>query len=221
MGFFTKKDKDIPADMGALVEKARISLVKHGIGDLKAAVYLVLDHSGSMSSYYRNGDVQKLAERALGLSANLDDDGIVPVVLFADHAEKIQEVSVTDYIGAAERLSSQAQWGGTNYIAAIDAMVEHYGKSGSTDPALVIFQTDGDPAFRAETTEKIRSLRGKNVFIAFVSFGSSVPYLNTLDNLGTGREDIVSHFRAPKPSQVTDEELYDGITGEFARWVKS
>lgn len=221
MGFFTKKSKDIPADMGALVEKARISLVKHGIGDLKAAVYLVLDHSGSMDRFYRSGDVQKLAERALGLSANLDDDGTVPVVLFSSTAEPITEVGVDNYQGIVEQLSRKAPWGGTDYISALDAVMGHYEKSGATVPALVIFQTDGSPAVQARTTKKIESLRGKNAFINFVSFGDQVDYLDTLDNLGTGRDDIVSHFRAPKPSQVTDEELYDGITGEFARWVKS
>lgn len=219
MGFFGKKTKEAPDDMVSLVKKAKVSLDKHGIGEVKAAVYLVLDHSGSMSRHYRNGDVQKLTERILGLSANLDDDGTVPVVLFADRAESFVEVSVDNYRGAAERLADGAEWGSTNYVAAIDAVMDHYKNSGATDPALIVFQTDGNPNDRRSTTEKIRATSDQNVFFSFVSFGRNVSYLDELDNPQNAAEDNVSHFNASDPSRVTDEELYDGITREFASWI--
>ncbi|MGW7595723.1 VWA domain-containing protein, partial [Streptomyces rubiginosohelvolus] len=64
----------------SLYKTAAVSLAKHDAGGQRAAVYLVLDRSGSMRRYYRNGSVQHLAEQTLALAANLDDDGVVPVV---------------------------------------------------------------------------------------------------------------------------------------------
>lgn len=219
MGFFGKKNKEAPADMVNLVKKAKVSLDKHGIGDVKAAVYLVLDHSFSMKPYYRSGDVQKLTERILGLSANLDDDGSVPVVLFADRAEDFVEVGVDNYQGVATRLANGAEWGTTNYVAAVNAVMDHYGKSGAKDPALIVFQTDGNPNDRGDTTAAIRATADQNVFFAFVSFGRQVSYLDDLDNPQNPSDDNVSHFNAADPSRVTDEQLYDGITSEFASWI--
>lgn len=219
MGFFGRKNKEAPADMVNLVKKAKVSLDKHGIGDVKAAVYLVLDQSFSMKPYYRSGDVQKLTERILGLSANLDDDGTVPVVLFADYAEEFVEVGVDNYQGVAERLAKSARWGSTEYVAAVDAVMDHYAKSGAKDPALIIFQTDGNPNDWDSTTTAIRATSDRNVFFSFVSFGSQVSYLDELDNPQNPSDDNVSHFNAADPSQVTDEQLYDGIAGEFASWI--
>lgn len=219
MGFFGKKNKEAPADMVSLVKKAKVSLDKHGIGDMRAAVYLVLDHSFSMKSYYRSGDVQKLTERILGLSSNLDDDGTVPVVLFADYAEEFVEVDVDNYRGVASRLANNAEWGSTNYVAAIDAVMGHYANSGAKDPALIVFQTDGNPNDPDATTTSLRATSDQNVFFAFVSFGDHVSYLDELDNPQNPADDNVSHFNASRPSRVTDEELYDGITSEFSAWI--
>lgn len=63
----------------SLYKTAAVSLAKHQVGGRRAAVYLVLDRSGSMRPYYRDGSVQHLAEQVLALAANLDDDGVVPV----------------------------------------------------------------------------------------------------------------------------------------------
>lgn len=62
-----------------LFKTAAVSLDRNRIGGERAAVYLVLDRSGSMRRYYRDGSVQHFAEQTLALAANLDDDGTVPV----------------------------------------------------------------------------------------------------------------------------------------------
>lgn len=92
MSLFRKNTATAPANSSPaaglinLTKKAAVSLQKAGLTGQRAAVYLVLDHSGSMTGFYRGGDVQRLAEQALGLSANLDDDGSVPVVYFGSQA---------------------------------------------------------------------------------------------------------------------------------------
>ncbi|WP_256340345.1 VWA domain-containing protein [Streptomyces sp. 2231.1] len=46
----------------------------------RAAIYLILDHDWHMEELYETFAVQAFAERVLALSANLDDDGRVPVI---------------------------------------------------------------------------------------------------------------------------------------------
>lgn len=75
----TKVQEKAP-DLVSLYKAAGASVRRHGLESVRAAVYLVLDRSGSMRPYYRNGTMQHLAEQVLSLSAHLDDDGTVPVV---------------------------------------------------------------------------------------------------------------------------------------------
>lgn len=205
----------------SLAKSAAVSLDKHGLNGQRAAVYLVLDHSGSMASFYRNGDVQHLAEQALGLSANLDDDGLVPVILFDHEVHPAYLVDLIDYRGAVDRARNSLMMGGTRYAPAIRAVVEHYTLSGATDPALVIFQSDGEPEDRDQTVAELRAASRLPIFWATVGFGSEhdLTFLRALDTLTLRVVDNASFFHAADPQHVTDADLYDGITGEFAQWL--
>lgn len=214
----------VPAGLVSLVKSAAVSLEKNQLTGQRAAVYLVLDHSGSMQTYYANGSVQRLAEQALGLSANLDDDGTVPMIFFADIAGHPVDVDLANYAGIVDREHRRASWGYTNYAAAIDAVVDHYQASGATDPAFVIFQTDGAPylpgkdaARQAETALKEASKLP--LFFAFVGFGDSIQFLAKLDGLRGRAVDNASFFHASNPLAVTDTQLYDGLTTEYAGWL--
>ena len=134
-----------------LYKQAGISLQKSGITGQRAAVYLVLDHSASMASYYRRGTMQHLAEQVLGLSANLDDDGVVPVVVFSSRVDLVSDISLDNHVGRVEELHRRLSWGGTAYTPAMRAVIEHYRNCGATDPAYVVFQTDGDPPSSGNT----------------------------------------------------------------------
>ncbi len=210
----------VPAsDIVSLVKAAGVSLEKHGLTGQRAAVYLVLDHSGSMAPYYASGDVQRLAEQALGLSANVDDDGTVPLVMFGSDAGPVVDLDLTDYAGTVERQHQRTRWGSTNYVAAMDAVVRHYEASGADVPALVIFQTDGDPDSPDDTSWALLRASSKPIFWAFVGFGGHVSFLEQLDTMAGRVVDNASSFHAATPRTVSDAALYDGITGEYARWL--
>lgn len=212
-----------------LAKTAAVSLDKKDLAGHRAAVYLVLDHSGSMQSHYNNGNVQTLAEQTLGLAVNLDDDGKVPVIYFADtHYEPVEAV-LTRYQGIINRTHVEAYWGYTNYAAAIDAVVDLHLKSGATDPGLVVFQTDGDPYTRsgdakAAAEKALKEASKHPLFFSFVGFGDELTFLRKLDNLRVGiggrKIDNASLFETGHdPSLVTDEELYDGIMCEYPKWL--
>ncbi|RPE27328.1 VWA domain-containing protein [Kitasatospora cineracea] len=210
------------APLTNLVKSAAVSLTKHGIDQQRAAVYLVLDHSGSMSSYYARGDVQRLAEQALGLSANLDDDGTVPLVYFGSDASWPQDIRIGDHHGIIDRTHRNLPWGSTNYEAAIRAVLVHYFNSdafAANTPALVIFQTDGEPNSRANAAEALIDAARFPVFWSFVGFGGNVSFLQQLDTLPGRVVDNASFFHADRPELVPDDVLYDAITSEFATWL--
>ncbi|OKI19288.1 VWA domain-containing protein [Streptomyces sp. CB03911] len=202
-----------------LIKTAGVSLEKHGLTGQQAAVYLVLDHSGSMEPYYRSGDVQRLAEQALGLSANLDDDGTVPMLMFGSDAGYVVDLDLTDYAGTVENHHRWTHWGSTNYADAMRTVVAHYTTTGATAPALVIFQTDGEPDSRRDAEHILRESSGLPIFWAFVGFGGRVSFLEQLDTLANRVVDNASFFHASNPRAVSDAELYDGITSEFAQWL--
>lgn len=216
----TKVEKQAPG-LVSLAKTAAVTLQKNGLAGQKAAVQLLLDHSGSMRNFYRDGSVQRLAEQALGLSVNLDDDGSVPVAFFGSWVDHTVDVRLDNYAGIIARTHNSSSWGSTNYVAAMQAAAAEHHNSGSVDPALVIFQTDGEPDDRSAAADALRSLSNQPLFFAFVGFGPArnMSFLHQLDNL-TGRQvDNASFFHAAAPNTVTDESLYDGITSQYADWL--
>jgi len=208
-----------------LTKKAAYSLRKSGLTGQRAAVYLALDRSGSMRPYYSDGTVQYLAERIVGLARNLDDDGSVPVTFFSTEADGMITVSVDDYAGRIEEAHNRlGHMGRTYYAKAIRAVLEHHRQSGATVPALIVFQTDGNPDDRAKVIELLHEIVGEDggdaveAFLAFVAYGKKVDFLRTLNVLGL-KADHVSLFQADDPTNISDEELYDGITHEFVPWL--
>ncbi|HET6635052.1 MAG TPA: VWA domain-containing protein, partial [Streptomyces sp.] len=92
----------VPAGLVSLAKTATVSLEKNGLSGLRAAVYLVVDRSYSMCDYFRDGSVQHLADQALGLSVTVDDDGIVPLVMFDSRPYPVVDVDLNDYQGVVE-----------------------------------------------------------------------------------------------------------------------
>jgi len=221
MALFSRTKPTADADMVSLVKTAAISLTKHGLNGQRAAVYLVLDHSGSMSPYYQNGDVQRLAEQALGLSANLDDDGSVPLIYFGSRVDHAEDARIGSHQGIVDRTHRHVPWGSTDYAAAIRYVAaEHQASETSRQhPALVIFQTDGEPDSRTAAEQALRDASRLPLFFAFVGFGRNIAFLNRLDDLPGRAVDNASFFHAAHPANVSDAELYDGITREYAAWL--
>ncbi|BCM68396.1 MULTISPECIES: VWA domain-containing protein [Streptomyces] len=205
-----------------LYKAAHVSLAKNRVVGQRAAVYLVLDHSGSMGGFYDDGTVQHLAEQALGLSANLDDDGTVPLVFFSHEVDLITDISLGNYQGRVDRLHKALDWGGTCYAPAMQAVIDHFRASGSSDPAFVIFQTDGDPFDRRETRELLRQASSLPIFWQFVGFGLSrdLRFLRSLDTLGDRTIDNAGYFGAGQhPRRRSDADLYDRLMKEFPDWL--
>lgn len=215
----------------ALVEHYRaagVSLRKHGMSGQRAAVYLVLDYSGSMREYYQDGSVQSFADRVLGLSANLDDDGVVPVVFFSTDVDAETDIALADHRGRIDRIvAGLGHMGKTSYHLAMDAVIDHYLDSGSTAPALVVFQTDGGPINKLAAERYLCKAAELPLFWQFVGFGnkrsSQFNFLQKLDELAVPQKrsvDNAGFFHAGlDPREVPDDVLYDRLVTEFPQWL--
>ncbi|MFH8404727.1 VWA domain-containing protein [Streptomyces sp. NPDC018019] len=223
----TKVEAQAPA-LVSLYKAARVSLEKQGLATQRAAVYLVLDRSGSMRNYYKDGTVQHLAEQALGLSANLDDDGTVPVVFFSTDVDGTADIDLANYEGRIEELhAGLGHMGRTNYHWAINAVIEHYEKSGATDPAFVIFQTDGAPTSKPAAEKALCEAAKLPIFWQFVGFGDpdakGFDFLRKLDDLAVPEKRVVDNagfFHAGRdPRSLADADLYQQLMVEFPAWL--
>ncbi|MFE9095113.1 VWA domain-containing protein [Streptomyces sp. NPDC007264] len=211
-----------------LYKSAGVSLRKHGLGGQRAAVYLVVDYSGSMKPYYRDGSVQALADRVLGLSAHLDDDGSVPVVFFSTDVDAVTDISLADHRGRIDRIvAGLGHMGRTSYHLAMDAVIDHYLDSGSREPALVVFQTDGGPVNKLAAERYLCKAARLPMFWQFIGFGDPTgkqfDFLRRLDELAVPHQRVVDNagfFHAgADPREASDDALYDRLVGEFPQWL--
>jgi hypothetical protein len=223
----SKVAETAPALVGAY-RSAGVSLTKHGLDGLRAAVYLVVDYSGSMKPYYQDGSVQTLADRVLGLSAHLDDDGRVPVVFFSTDVDAVTDIALDRHEGSVERIvAGLGHMGKTSYHLAMDAVIDHYLDSGATDPALVVFQTDGGPVNKLAAERYLCKAAKLPLFWQYVGFGDpgsrQFEFLRKLDELAVPDKRIVDNagfFHAGQdPRRLSDAELYDRLVAEFPRWL--
>ena len=222
-----KVEETAPALVGAY-RSAGVSLRKHGLDGLRAAVYLVVDYSGSMRPYYRDGSVQALADRVLGLAAHLDDDGRVPVVFFSTDIDAETDIALASHQGRIERIvAGLGHMGKTSYHVAMDAVIDHYLDSGAQEPALVVFQTDGGPINKLAAERYLCKAARLPLFWQFIGFGDpdsrQFDFLRGLDELAVPHRRVVDNagfFHAgADPRRVSDAELYDRLVGEFPAWL--
>ncbi|MFD5553829.1 VWA domain-containing protein [Streptomyces sp. NPDC127068] len=211
----------------SLYKTAAASLAEHRVEGQRAAVYLVLDRSGSMRPYYRDGSVQHLAEQALALAAHFDDDGVVPVVFFSTDVDGTAEISLDAYRDRINPLhESLGHMGRTNYHVAMQAVIDHYQACGSRDPAFVVFQTDGSPTSKAAAEHVLCTAARLPIFWQFVGFGEDeFRFLRRLDELPVPARRVVDNagfFAAGRsPRTVSDKELYDRLLTEFPAWLSA
>ncbi|GAA3813408.1 vWA domain-containing protein [Streptomyces phyllanthi] len=223
----SKVEETAPA-LVSLYKTAGVSLTKRGLDGQRAAVYLVVDYSGSMRPYYKDGTVQALADRVLGLSAHLDDDGTVPVVFFSTDVDAVTDIALAGHQGRIEGIvAGLGHMGKTSYHLAMDAVIDHYLDSGSRNPALVVFQTDGGPINRLAAERYLCKAARLPLFWQFIGFGDpdskQFDFLRKLDELAVPGKRVVDNagfFHAGEdPRAVSDGELYDRLLGEFPAWL--
>ena len=192
-----------------LSKKANIDL-----GDVKAKVIVALDYSGSMTSLYHNGTVQKTINRLVPLGLTFDDNGSIDMYLFESGYRKFEDITLNNYEDYVKEVINKSKYrmGGTSYAPVLNAIIKGdteekkggffskllgsknklEGTTGNetNEITFVLFITDGANSDEFETDRIIResSKKGYKTFIQFIGIGDEqFRYLKKLDDLD-GRE---------------------------------
>jgi len=207
----------VPATLLTAYNSAAETLTTLNLTNTPAKIYLVLDRSASMRPYYKDGSAQALGEQTLALAAHLDPNATVHVVFFSTELDGTGELTLPDHDNKIDELhAGLGRMGRTSYHVAVEEVLTHYQKSGTTDPALVVFQTDGAPDAKTPATQSLTDAAKSHpdVFFSFVAFGEQDN--KAFDYLRKLKTDNTSFFHAgPTPRELTDTELYEGV---LANW---
>ena len=167
-----------------LAKKADISLKKANLTNHNAQVALCLDISASMSSLYRSGKIQRLAEKILALGCRFDDNAAIEIFLFGVNAHNPGEMSIDNFSNFIDHILQQYPLEGGTYYGKVMKEIRNfyfpdargnrrYAAIKADRPVYVMFVTDGETADEWESKQQLQWSSHEPIFWQFMAIGKS------------------------------------------------
>jgi hypothetical protein len=202
----------------------KVCLTKEPLNNLTARVVVALDYSGSMRSLYKNGAVQDVLNRLLPLGLKFDDNGEVELHLFSNKSWQIPSLNINNFYNYINKnkILKKYEMGGTNYAPVMESIIKEHSSHKDKVPTFVIFITDGDAWDKPKSEKVIKDASKLGIFWQFVGIGyEDFDFLEKLDDM-TGRVvDNADFLNVNKIANLSDEELYAKLLGEFPNWIQA
>ncbi|MEU9995477.1 VWA domain-containing protein [Streptomyces sp. NPDC050848] len=197
--------------LGEAYAAAEEVLKERGLIDARAAVYLVVDRSGSMRGYFKDGSVQRIAEQTVALAAHLTEDAAVTAVFFSTDIDGTAELRPAGIDGRIDEINAGlGRLGRTNYHRAVEEVLAHHEKADPTRPALVVFQTDGAPESKTAATQALAEAAERPIHWQFVAWGEednkAFDFVRKLTAPRTGH-----YLAGATPSETAHADFYRGL----------
>jgi hypothetical protein len=210
-----------------LKQKVGISLHKKNLQQERARVAVVFDASGSMSGLYAKGVVQRAFERILAVAASMDDDGRLDVWFFATKSKRmpsVDEHGYEDYVKRTypgPRMFGGLGIGNNEPVVMADIIKKYTKEEPGSLPAYIVFFSDGGIYETPKISKLLIQSSQHNIFWQFVGLGNAdYGVLRKLDDLQGRYVDNADFFALDDLDEVSDEDLYDRLFGEYPRWLR-
>ena len=187
-------------------------------------VAVVMDFSGSMRKLFKEGEVQAVLERLLPIAMKFDDNGEMEFWLFDNEFRRLPNISLENFYGYVEReiLANNWHMGGTNYAPVMnDVMHKYMDEDPDQLPDLILFITDGANADKTDAKKALVKASHCPIFWQFIGIGKNeFPFLEKLDEMDGRYVDNANFFAVNDIAEMSDDELYDKLLGEFPSWLE-
>lgn len=204
-------------------DEAGIALAARNLSGIRAQAVCLLDTSKSMYPDFRDQRVQKLVERMLGFTLQIDSDGVVPIIAFDYHAHPQVDVTLDNYRNVVnDRIWRPDHMGSTNLADALRIVRDM--ASRTLMPLYVAVLTDGEPDEEKPVTKLVCDLSRYPVFLKFMAL-KPVEYLAELDKLDDSHRMLDNCNAQPRRGtglnllSCTDAQFQSAMAEEWDVWV--